>query len=159
MTHLETAEYSTVILKYVKRFQTQGWFIILVVSGGGQHKGRLYEDYSDEIVKFIILTAGYSKFFAAEPCRISRVQTPLSTSSESIKSDTSYITIFINPQVHIFVILIIIGKTIRTTFYEDISKGHLMSGKINHTMSLWIYLSIHFKARSMIYTCVEIICG
>ncbi len=61
----------------------------LAVSGRYPHKGRLYEDYSNEIVKFIILTAGYSNFFAAEPCRFSRVQTRLSTSSESIKSDTS----------------------------------------------------------------------
>lgn len=73
----------------MKLFQTRRWFITLAASGGDQHKGRLYEDYSDEIVKFIILTAGYSNFFAAEPCRFSRVQTHLSTSSESIKSDTS----------------------------------------------------------------------
>lgn len=52
----------------MKQFQTLRWFITLVASSRDQHKGRLYEDYSDEIVKFIILTAGYSNFFAAEPC-------------------------------------------------------------------------------------------
>lgn len=86
--HWEFVEFATIILKHMKQFQTWRWFITWV-SCGDQHKGRLLEDYSDEIVKFIILTAGYSNFFAAEPCRFSRVQTRLSTSSESIKSDTS----------------------------------------------------------------------
>ncbi len=87
--HLGSFEYITITLKHMKEFQTWMWFITLAASGGNQHKGRLYEDYSNEIVKFIILTAGYSNFSAAEPCRFSRVQTRLSTSSESIKSDTS----------------------------------------------------------------------
>lgn len=87
--HLEFVEFNTIILKHMKQFQTWRWFITWAVSCGGQHKARSLEDYSDEIVKFIILTAGYSNFFAAEPCRFSRVQTHLSTSSESIKSDTS----------------------------------------------------------------------
>lgn len=86
---LGSFEYVTITLKHMKQFQTWRWFITLVVSCREEHKGRLYEDYSDEIVKFIILTAGYSNFFAAEPCRFSRVQTRLSTFSESIKSDTS----------------------------------------------------------------------
>lgn len=100
-------------------------------------KERLYEDYCDETVKFIILTAGCSSFFAAEPCRYSWVQTCLSTSSDSIKSDTSQISIFINVQAQIFVILITIGKL----SYEDRNEGHLESSWINHSVSLQIYLS------------------
>lgn len=38
----------------------------------------------DDIVKYVILTSGYSNFFTTETCR---VQTRLSSSSQPIKSD------------------------------------------------------------------------
>lgn len=86
-----------------------------------------------------------------------RVQTCLSTSQ--LNQILVKLPFILTCGLIFFVILITLGGLLEGLSCEDSSKGRLYRGRTNHSASGRICLSIHCKARWMIYMCTAIICG